>query len=241
MGGSSMNLKYLISKNLTFSQIIKRKQLKYGVLKLRGKILDLGCGSGEYSYLAANRENQVIGVDTKVPLKSKFRNVSFVEADAHYLPFADNSFDACLCAAVLEHVEDPEKILNEACRVLKPKGKLIVTVPFLQEIHADPYDFRRYTSYGLNLLLTRAGFRVLKTKCDYGALNTVEYLLLGSIVWRFRMGLKYNLPFGYIYILFLLFSFLVIKLSLIIFYALQKSDIHFATTIMTICEKSSPE
>src|SRR3546814_8619033 len=68
-----------------------------------------------------------------------------VAADGALLPFPDQSFEAVICSEVLEHVPDPRLVLDEIARVLKPGGCLLLTVPFLFRIHADPHDFGRYT------------------------------------------------------------------------------------------------
>jgi len=227
-----------ISKNLTASQRKNRKFLKKEALKLRGTILDLGCGSGEYSYLLAkNKQNQIYALDSNEKLCQKIKqknNLEVIHSDAHKLPFKDNSFDACFCNTVLEHVKDPEQIIKEIQRVLKPNGKVIISIPFLQEIHADPDDFQRYTPFGLRNLLKKHNIQTIKQHCDYGALNTLEYLLLGSIVWRTRLGFKHNFPAGYVYIFFLIFFFLITKISNIIFSPLQKKDKHFLTMVVLI-------
>lgn len=68
-----------------------------------------------------------------------------VVADAANMPFQDSVFDYVICSEVLEHVPDPRRVLAEIHRVLRPGGKLLATVPFLYWIHADPYDYGRYT------------------------------------------------------------------------------------------------
>jgi SAM-dependent methyltransferase len=233
-----MKLFTKISKNLTASQRKNRRFLKKEALKLRGTILDLGCGSGEYSQiLAKNKQNHVIALDSNNTLCQRVRqknNLKVIHSDAHKLPFKDNSFDTCFCNTVLEHVKEPEQIIKEISRTLKKDGKLIISIPFLQEIHADPYDFQRYTPYGLTNLLKKHGFQINKVHCDYGVLNTLEYLLLGSIVWRTRLGFRKNFPAGYIYILFLILYFLITKISNIIFRPLQKKDKHFMTQVTAI-------
>ncbi len=75
--------------------------------------------------------------------------------DIHNLPFPDNSREAILCLAVLEHVENPIKAMEELHRVLKPGGKLLVYVPFLFYYHAHPgyyKDYWRFTKDSLAFL-----------------------------------------------------------------------------------------
>ena len=81
-----------------------------------------------------------------------------IVADVAELPFADRSFDVALCSELLEHVPDPRSVLAETYRVLKQDGQLLICVPFLYHIHADPYDYGRYTDHYWNRVLHEAGF-----------------------------------------------------------------------------------
>ncbi len=69
-------------------------------------------------------------------------------ADAHQIPLADASVDAVVVQAVLEHVLDPRRVVDEIHRVLRPEGIVYAETPFLQQVHAGPYDFNRYTCSG---------------------------------------------------------------------------------------------
>jgi SAM-dependent methyltransferase len=71
-----------------------------------------------------------------------------VVGDAHKLPWRDAVADGVLIQGVLEHVLDPERIVGEIHRVLRPGGVVIAEVPFIQHYHEDPVDFRRWTHYG---------------------------------------------------------------------------------------------
>lgn len=81
-----------------------------------------------------------------------------VQADAHSLPFADAVFDTIICAEVLEHVFRPDQVMREINRVLKEGGALLITVPFLTPIHADPDDFARFTDTFWQQSLEEIGF-----------------------------------------------------------------------------------
>jgi SAM-dependent methyltransferase len=72
--------------------------------------------------------------------------------DGHDLPFADESFDAVVCQAVLEHVIEPARVAAEIRRVLRPDGVVLSEIPFLQGVHEGAYDFTRYTLLGHRLL-----------------------------------------------------------------------------------------
>lgn len=69
-------------------------------------------------------------------------------ADAHDLPFEAASFDACVACAVLEHVLDPYRCVEEIRRVLKPGGYVYAETPFMQPVHMGAYDFTRFTHLG---------------------------------------------------------------------------------------------
>lgn len=72
-----------------------------------------------------------------------------VVADAHHLPFADESMGAVVCETVLEHVARPDRIIAEAARVTRPGGRFFFIVPFLFPFHGQPGDYQRWTREGL--------------------------------------------------------------------------------------------
>ena len=82
------------------------------------------------------------------------RHVSCI-ADAHDLPFEAATFDACVACAVLEHVADPYRCVEEIERVLKPNGWVYAETPFMQPVHMGAYDFTRFTFVGHRRLFRR--------------------------------------------------------------------------------------
>jgi SAM-dependent methyltransferase len=68
--------------------------------------------------------------------------------DGHDLPFADATFDAVVCQAVLEHVADPPRVVSEIHRVLRPRGLVYSDIPLMQQVHGGAHDFTRYTHVG---------------------------------------------------------------------------------------------
>ena len=86
----------------------------------------------------------------------------------------DESFEMILLTEVLEHLENPIKVLNECKRILKKDGKLIATIPFLYALHADPYDFQRWTNVKIRMELKKLGFKNIKIE-SMGSLFAVTY------------------------------------------------------------------
>lgn len=131
--------------------------------ELTGQLLDFGCGSKPYKELFTNVSSYV-GVD----IENEGHDHRTEDIDFYYdgktLPFKDRMFDSVLASEVLEHVPDLTGILSELNRVLKPGGKLLLTVPFVWTEHELPYDFRRFTTIGMATLLEKQGFKVVKRK-----------------------------------------------------------------------------
>ncbi len=126
----------------------------------RGRLLDIGCGNKPYLEKFQSRVSCYIGVE--MPGTPSNSTVVDAYASALALPFASNSFDTVLSNEVLEHVPEPKRLLEEAHRVLKPQGYLILTAPLTWGPHEAPYDFYRYTEFGLRYLSEQAGFSVEK-------------------------------------------------------------------------------
>ncbi|NDQ56075.1 MAG: class I SAM-dependent methyltransferase [Acidipila sp.] len=81
-----------------------------------------------------------------------FGNRVQIVADGHDLPFRSGAFDGVICQAVLEHVVDPPRCVQEMYRVLKPDGLTYAEIPFVQQVHMQGYDFTRYTLGGFRRL-----------------------------------------------------------------------------------------
>ncbi|OGM02003.1 hypothetical protein A2115_01635 [Candidatus Woesebacteria bacterium GWA1_41_8] len=84
--------------------------------------------------------------------------------DATNIPVPDNSFDIAIMGELLEHVSDPKAVLREARRILKPGGKILVSVPFMVGIHGDPYDYGRYTDTFWRMTAEELGFSIMEIK-----------------------------------------------------------------------------
>jgi SAM-dependent methyltransferase len=109
-----------------------------------------------------------------------------VLCDGAALSFASNSFDAVVCTEVLEHVSDPRRVVSECARVLKPGGVMLITVPFLYQIHADPHDFGRYTDYYWREVLAAAGFGVVEIEKQGTLWSVLADFLWTWGMWRLR-------------------------------------------------------
>lgn len=119
-------------------------------------ILDAGAGESVYKKLFSHCHYKAIDLAVGES-RWNYANLDYV-APLHEMPIESNMFDAVLCTQVLEHLEWPRESVKEMFRVLKPGGKLFMTVPMAHPEHQTPYDFFRYTSYGLKSICTHAGF-----------------------------------------------------------------------------------
>lgn len=95
--------------------------------------------------------------------------------DIHRLPIADNSVDAYICSAILEHVPYPELALFEMFRTLRPGGRVLVEVPFLYHYHPAPLDLYRWTVEGLKILCE--DFEILSAGVGVKSSYLAYYLL----------------------------------------------------------------
>jgi SAM-dependent methyltransferase len=109
--------------------------------------LDLGCGTAPHRGVCERAGYTHVGVDYE-------GDAAAVLADAHCLPFEDQSFDFVLSIAVLEHVRYPFVFMREVARVLRPGGTFIGTVAFLEPFHARSYY--HHTHLGLIHCLVHA-------------------------------------------------------------------------------------
>ena len=126
---------------------------------LQGKILDFGCGTGPYRALLTAATDYT-GLEYDSP-ENRQRKHADIYYDGLTIPLEDASFDGVLSTQTLEHVPNPERIVAEWARILRPGGHLLLTLPFMWPEHEMPYDFQRYTTNGLQAILKNGGFEII--------------------------------------------------------------------------------
>lgn len=129
---------------LEFARLLLQESETPRVLVLGGSIIGQGMES-----LAANPSVELIETDVSLGPRTQ------VICDAHDIPWADETFDGVIAQAVLEHVLDPYRCVQEIHRVLKEGGVVYAEVPFMQQVHAAPYDFMRFSYLGFRWLFRR--------------------------------------------------------------------------------------
>ncbi|MCD4727936.1 MAG: class I SAM-dependent methyltransferase [Pirellulales bacterium] len=135
---------------------------KYSAKYMTGKLIDIGCGEKKKRPLIGKYVESYTGLDHEGSLHDKTNIDMF--GTAYNIPVENEYFDCVLCTAVLEHLEEPQKALYEACRILKRGGHAIYTVPLFWHLHEEPRDFYRYTKYGLRYLFEQANFEIVELK-----------------------------------------------------------------------------
>lgn len=144
--------------------------LKETLHKLKGNLLDIGCGKMPYkNYILENSKvTNYIGLD----IESALEYDAVIKPDYTWngktMPFESNSFECAFGTEVLEHCPEPEIVLKEVLRVLKPEGIFFFTVPFLWNLHEVPNDEYRYTPFSLERHLKNAGFKEIEIKATGG-------------------------------------------------------------------------
>ena len=104
-----------------------------------------------------------------------------VVGDLLRLPFRDHTFDACLNVVTLEHVREPARAVCEMARTLAPGGRLLLIAPHEWEEHQQPHDYYRYTRYGLEYLLTRAGLKEISIRPVGGFFRLLSRRMLNGL------------------------------------------------------------
>ena len=113
-------------------------------LEKKGYVL-LNIGSGQKRFVP-----HIINLDIR------FLSEVDIVADSEFLPIKSEIIDGIICSALLEHVVNPEKVIQEIYRCLKPNSQVYFEVPFLQAGHMMALgDYRRFTLQGIESLLRR--------------------------------------------------------------------------------------
>ncbi len=197
-----------------------------------GCVLDLGCGTKPYQSLFTNATSY-IGVDIEVSGHSHKDSNIDVFYDGKVLPFENASFDSVVSFEVFEHIFNIEEVLAEVLRVLKPDGQFLISIPFAWEEHEEPYDFARYTSFGIKHVLNNAGFQVVHIIKSGTAFLAIAQVFIAYLT-------KYVSPQSRIgaIVFQLLVIFPLNTISLVVNEVMPKRYAYFCNCII-LCKKSS--
>lgn len=175
-----------------------------GVAGISGRVLDIGAAD-RWIESKLPRSAEYMALDYPSTGRDLYGSRPDVFGDGARLPFVDGCLDGVLCLEVLEHVPEPESVLQEIIRVLKPGGKAWISMPFLYPLHDAPFDFQRFTEYGLRRSMRRAGLEVTSLRKSGHAIRTAGLLACLAIaggVYTRRGWLKwFLLPFAAIMVL----------------------------------------
>lgn len=188
-------------------KFIKNIALKVDLPKNNKKLLDIGASES--------------------PFKTYFKNIKYYSQDIHQNSnnsidyvfdicdisnniVKDETFDYIICTQVLEHLHSPKEAFSQFNRILKKGGKLFLTTHLCFEEHMQPFDYYRFTRYGLRHLGESSGFKVLDIK-SHGGIGQVLFYIVSII--PIKLFLKEGSLFYYSYLL--LFSPILIVLSIL--------------------------
>lgn len=136
-------------------------------------VLDAGAGNQKYKPKFAHCNYEAADFEK---VDKEYARSSYV-CDLRKVPVEDGRFDAIVFTMVMEHLPEPAAALREFYRILKPGGMLFYAAPFWYEEHEQPYDFYRYTQFGVRHLMESSGFKVRELRWLDGYMASVAHQL----------------------------------------------------------------
>lgn len=235
--------------------VLRRKNL-YAVRKyFKGDVLEIGVGHGPdidfiknskgvTSYTGAEREEYY-----STYTKDKVNDSHVIYYKGNILPFKNGQFDSVVSIDCIEHVEPYETdfFFNEINRVLKKSGNFIVSAPFVYPEHCEPYDYFRYTRYGLVEKVNSYGFKDVKVEVRSSTLETLLVILNHQLVFSLfpKVSKKTFVVEAAKYALFpitsLLYLTLFIILKVLINIPKDRSHSTFSLGYAAVFNKNSPK
>ena len=172
-----------------------RRTVYFGILEshLKGekleRILDLGCGMGGFleglSKFGENVYPSDISVESLVHVADRGFDGAVV-SNGYKLPYADSSIDLVCLFDAIEHIPDDKKVMQEVARILKPGGRVLISVPAYQFLYANndrvAQHCRRYNRRNLRAVIEQAGIRVVR--------NTHANIFLFPLILPAVLGIK---------------------------------------------------
>jgi SAM-dependent methyltransferase len=162
------------------TSFLSRRALSKSIKKyapiLSGRLLDFGSGAKPYQELF--KVDEYVGIDIEDSGHDHVDSLVDVYYDGKTIPFDAEYFDSFFSSEVFEHVFNLPEALQEIHRVIKPNGNLLITIPFAIHEHEVPFDFARYTRFGIEDLLVKNGFEVSKMESTNHYIEAIFQLLI---------------------------------------------------------------
>lgn len=150
--------KYIISRADPERGIVDKFIQDIKVARPGELLLDAGAGNFRFRDLLKEKDYIYESQDFNQVFDQDSRGKHTYICDINNIPVETHRFDVIVCTQVLEHLPDPLRAIQELSRILKPGGELFLTTNLLFPIHGAPYDFFRFTNFGLEYLCRESGF-----------------------------------------------------------------------------------
>lgn len=191
-----------------------------------GYLLDLGCGNVPLYAIYKDCTTDCYCVDWENTSHLNPYIDQMMDLNSE-LNLADNSFSTIILSDVLEHINQPERLIRETYRILKKDGHVLLNVPFMYWLHEEPYDYMRYTKYKLESMAKESGYKVILLEEIGGAVECIadiaskvlynqskfsrqfSLIIIRVTLWflktrmgeRLSNGTKSKFPYGYFAVL----------------------------------------
>lgn len=153
----------------------------------RGLVVDVG-SAHQWFRAMLDPGARYLALDMPVRGGQAYADRPELFARAESLPLSDSTVDVVACFEVLEHVDNMERAVAEAARVLRSGGYYVISMPFMYPLHDRPRDFRRATPFGLARMLTDAGFKMQSIRRMMSAIDTVGLLAALAVAGGVQVG-----------------------------------------------------
>jgi SAM-dependent methyltransferase len=184
---ASSDKKYVAASSYFIASIQAKIYPPAIVKHAKGLLLDLGCGDVPLYGIYQDYVTDNICVDWNNTL----HNNQYLDLTADLnakLPFEDEKFDTILMTEVLEHISNPNQLMSEISRLLKPEGKTIITVPFFYWLHETPHDYFRYTEFALKMFCENNSLKIITLEAYGGAPEILLDIIAKNISGLPKLG-----------------------------------------------------